>query len=86
MLSLIEFVSLIKYLECVIGMYFIYLVFWVDFVEIICGLKIFDFIFDEIRRFVEEVVDKKGVMIYEFFGFVMFRLICLLINEVFYVF
>jgi 3-hydroxybutyryl-CoA dehydrogenase len=35
--------------------------------------------------FVDEVVEKKGVMIYESPGFVTSRLICLLINEAMHV-
>ncbi|WP_128102517.1 MULTISPECIES: 3-hydroxyacyl-CoA dehydrogenase family protein [Paenibacillus] len=84
-LSLTELASSTKYPERVIGMHFIHPVSRVDLVEIIRGLKTSDSTFDETRRFVEEVVDKKGVMIYESPGFVTSRLICLLINEALHV-
>ncbi|KQY87801.1 MULTISPECIES: 3-hydroxyacyl-CoA dehydrogenase family protein [Paenibacillus] len=84
-LSLTELASSTKYPERVIGMHFIHPVSRVDLVEIIRGLKTSDSTFDETRRFVEEVADKKGVMIYESPGFVTSRLICLLINEALHV-
>jgi len=84
-LSLTELASSTKYPERVIGMHFIHPVSRVDLVEIIRGLKTSDTTFEETRRFVEEVVDKKGVMIYESPGFVTSRLICLLINEALHV-
>ncbi|PZT54484.1 3-hydroxyacyl-CoA dehydrogenase family protein [Paenibacillus silvae] len=84
-LSLTELASSTKYPERVIGMHFIHPVSRVDLVEIIRGLKTSDTTFEETRRFVEEVVDKKGVMIYESPGFVSSRLICLLINEALHV-
>ena len=73
------------YPERVIGMHFIHPVSRVDLVEIVRGLKTSDTTFEETRRFVEEVADKKGVMIYESPGFVTSRLICLLINEAMHV-
>ncbi|MBR2563274.1 MAG: 3-hydroxybutyryl-CoA dehydrogenase [Paenibacillus sp.] len=84
-LSLTELASSTKYPERVIGMHFIHPVSRVDLVEIIRGLKTSDNTFEETRRFVEEVLDKKGVMIYESPGFVTSRLICLLINEALHV-
>lgn len=84
-LSLTELASSTKYPERVIGMHFIHPVSRVDLVEIIRGLKTSDHTFEETRRFVEEVLDKKGVMIYESPGFVTSRLICLLINEALHV-
>ncbi|MDR0266737.1 3-hydroxyacyl-CoA dehydrogenase NAD-binding domain-containing protein [Paenibacillus sp.] len=80
-LSLTELASSTMYPERVIGMHFIHPVSKVDLVEIIRGLKTSDATFAETKRFVEEVVDKKGVMVYESPGFVSSRMICLMINE-----
>lgn len=80
-LSLTEMASSTKYPERVIGMHFIHPVSKVDLVEIIRGLKTSDTTFNETKRFVEEVVQKKGIMVYESPGFVTSRMICLLINE-----
>ena len=84
-LSLTELASSTAYPERVIGMHFIHPVGKVDLVEIIRGLKTSDHTFEETKRFVEEVVSKKGVMIYESPGFVTSRLICLHINEALHV-
>ncbi|GIP25641.1 3-hydroxybutyryl-CoA dehydrogenase [Paenibacillus sp. J23TS9] len=80
-LSLTELASSTMYPERVIGMHFIHPVSKVDLVEIIRGLKTSDTTFSETKRFVEEVVHKKGVMVYESPGFVSSRMICLMINE-----
>ncbi|ANA82080.1 3-hydroxybutyryl-CoA dehydrogenase [Paenibacillus vortex V453] len=80
-LSLTELASSTKYPERVIGMHFIHPVSKVDLVEIIRGLKTSDHTFTETKRFVEEVSDKKGIMVYESPGFVTTRMITLLINE-----
>ncbi|MFC7682066.1 3-hydroxyacyl-CoA dehydrogenase family protein [Paenibacillus sp. GCM10028914] len=80
-LSLTELASSTMYPERVIGLHFIYPVAKVDLVEIIRGLKTSDKTFTETKRFVEEVTDKKGIMVYESPGFVTSRMICLLINE-----
>lgn len=80
-LSLTELASTTMYPERVIGMHFIHPVSKVDLVEIIRGLKTSDNTFTETKRFVEEVVNKKGIMVYESPGFVSSRMICLMINE-----
>ncbi|WP_152398272.1 3-hydroxyacyl-CoA dehydrogenase family protein [Paenibacillus cellulositrophicus] len=80
-LSLTELASTTIYPERVIGLHFIHPVSKVDLVEIIRGLKTSDSTFGETKRFVEEVVDKKGIMVYESPGFVTSRMICLMINE-----
>lgn len=80
-LSLTELASSTKYPERVIGMHFIHPVSKVDLVEIIRGLKTSDDTFTETKRFVEEVSDKKGIMVYESPGFVTTRMITLMINE-----
>lgn len=84
-LSLTELASSTMYPERVIGMHFIYPVAKVDVVEIVRGLKTSDTTFENTRAFVDEVVEKKGVMIYESPGFVTSRLICLFINEAMHV-
>lgn len=84
-LSLTELASTTAYPERVIGMHFIYPVGKVDLVEIVRGLKTSDTTFEETKQFVDEVVEKKGVMIYESPGFVTSRLICLFINEAMHV-
>ncbi|WP_028593574.1 3-hydroxyacyl-CoA dehydrogenase family protein [Paenibacillus assamensis] len=84
-LSLTELASTTKYPSRVIGMHFIYPVSKIDLVEIIRGLKTSEETFSETKRFVEEVVQKKGVMVYESPGFVTTRLICVLINEALHV-
>ncbi|MBY9081692.1 NAD(P)-binding domain-containing protein [Paenibacillus sp. HN-1] len=84
-LSLTELASSTMYPERVIGMHFIYPVAKVDVVEIVRGLKTSDPTFENTKAFVDEVVEKKGVMIYESPGFVTSRLICLFINEAMHV-
>ncbi|MUG65049.1 MULTISPECIES: 3-hydroxyacyl-CoA dehydrogenase family protein [Paenibacillus] len=80
-LSLTELASSTKYPERVIGMHFIHPVSKVDLVEIIRGLKTSDHTFTETKHFVEEITNKKGIMVYESPGFVTTRMITLLINE-----
>ncbi|ASA22881.1 3-hydroxyacyl-CoA dehydrogenase family protein [Paenibacillus donghaensis] len=84
-LSLTELASSTMYPERVIGMHFIYPVAKVDLVEIVRGLKTSDATFEDTKAFVDEIVEKKGVMIYESPGFVTSRLICLFINEALHV-
>ncbi|QWU14593.1 3-hydroxybutyryl-CoA dehydrogenase [Paenibacillus sophorae] len=84
-LSLTELASSTMYPERVIGMHFIYPVAKVDVVEIVRGLKTSDSTFENTKAFVDDVVEKKGVMIYESPGFVTSRLICLFINEAMHV-
>ncbi|MDF9840275.1 MULTISPECIES: 3-hydroxyacyl-CoA dehydrogenase NAD-binding domain-containing protein [unclassified Paenibacillus] len=84
-LSLTELASSTMYPERVIGMHFIHPVGKVDLVEIVRGLKTSDSTFEDTKSFVDEIVEKKGVMIYESPGFVTSRLICLFINEAMHV-
>ncbi|AIQ42359.1 3-hydroxyacyl-CoA dehydrogenase NAD-binding domain-containing protein [Paenibacillus sp. FSL R7-0297] len=84
-LSLTELASSTMYPERVIGMHFIHPVAKVDLVEIVRGLKTSDSTFEDTKTFVDEIVEKKGVMIYESPGFVSSRLICLFINEAMHV-
>lgn len=80
-LSLTELASSTAYPDRVIGMHFIYPVSRIDLVEIIRGLKTSDAVFEHTKAFVENIVDKKGILVYESPGFVTSRIICLLINE-----
>jgi 3-hydroxybutyryl-CoA dehydrogenase len=80
-LSLTELAGASEHPERVIGMHFVYPAFRIDVVEIIRGLQTSDETFDRTRGFVDDVLEKKGVMVYESPGFVTTRLICLLINE-----
>ncbi|KAA9006279.1 3-hydroxybutyryl-CoA dehydrogenase [Paenibacillus spiritus] len=84
-LSLTELASSTMYPERVIGMHFIYPVAKVNVVEIVRGLKTSEETFENTKAFVDDVVEKKGVMIYESPGFVTSRLICLFINEAMHV-
>ncbi|MCM3783970.1 3-hydroxyacyl-CoA dehydrogenase NAD-binding domain-containing protein [Neobacillus mesonae] len=80
-LSLTELASATSNPERVIGLHWIYPVSSIDVVEIIRGLKTSDKTFESTKKFAEEVLEKKGVMVYESPGFVTSRLICLHINE-----
>ncbi len=84
-LSLTELASVTQFPERVIGMHFIYPVFKVDLVEIIRGLKTSEETFIQTKSFVEDVIQKKSVMVFESPGYVTTRLICLFINEALHV-
>jgi 3-hydroxybutyryl-CoA dehydrogenase len=80
-LSLTELAGATRRPERVIGMHFVYPAMRVDVVEIILGLQTSDDTFRKTKDFIENVLYKKGIMVYESPGFVTTRLICLLINE-----
>ncbi|MFB9329624.1 3-hydroxyacyl-CoA dehydrogenase family protein [Paenibacillus aurantiacus] len=84
-LSLTELAGVTAYPERVIGMHFVYPVMKTDLVEIVRGLKTSDETFNQTKEFVEDVIQKKGVMVFESPGFVTTRLICLFINEALHV-
>ncbi|WP_397376215.1 3-hydroxyacyl-CoA dehydrogenase family protein [Paenibacillus sp. sptzw28] len=84
-LSLTELAGVTAYPERVIGMHFVYPVMKTDLVEIVRGLKTSDDTFARTKHFVEEIIRKKGVMVFESPGFVTTRLICLFINEALHV-
>lgn len=84
-LSLTELASETSVPDRVIGLHFIYPVFKIDLVEIVRGLKTSDDTFARTKHFVEVVIQKKGVMVFESPGFVTTRLICLFINEALHV-
>lgn len=80
-LSLTELASETNRPDKVIGLHFLHPVSKVNLVEIIRGLKTSEETFLAIRTLVEEVFQKKSILVYESPGFVTSRLICLLINE-----
>lgn len=80
-LSLTELASETKRPERVIGMHFLHPVSKVDLVELVRGLRTSEDTFQESKTFVEEILQKKSILVYESPGFVTTRLICLLINE-----
>lgn len=80
-LSLTELAGATRHPQRVIGMHFVYPAIRIDVVEIIRGLQTSDETFRATKDFIEQVLAKKGVMVYESPGFVTTRLICLLINE-----
>ncbi|NBI30523.1 3-hydroxyacyl-CoA dehydrogenase family protein [Chengkuizengella marina] len=80
-LSLTELASKTKHPERVIGLHFLHPVAEIDLVEIIRGLRTSEETFLTTLKFVQETIEKKGIMVYESPGFVTSRLICLLINE-----
>lgn len=84
-LSLTELASVTAYPERVIGMHFVYPVMKTNLVEIVRGLKTSEETFQRTKSFVEDVINKKGVMVFESPGFVTTRLICLFINEALHV-
>lgn len=80
-LSLTELASGTKIPERVIGMHFLHPVAKIDLVEIIRGLKTSEETFQVTKEFVEDILNKKSIQVYESPGFVTTRLICTLINE-----
>jgi 3-hydroxybutyryl-CoA dehydrogenase len=80
-LSLTELANEISSPERVIGLHFLHPVSKIDLVEIIRGLKTSEKTFEQTKYFVEETIQKNGIMVYESPGFVTTRLICTLINE-----
>jgi 3-hydroxybutyryl-CoA dehydrogenase len=80
-LSLTELAGVTRHPERVIGMHFVYPAYRIDVVEIIRGLKTSDQTFEQTKQFIEQVLDKKSIMVYESPGYVTTRLICLMINE-----
>ncbi|PZD93575.1 3-hydroxybutyryl-CoA dehydrogenase [Paenibacillus sambharensis] len=84
-LSLTELASHTKSPERVVGMHFIYPAYKIDLVEIVRGLQTSDDTFNSIKHFVEDVINKKSVMVFESPGFITTRLICLFINEALHV-
>ncbi|QAY66121.1 3-hydroxyacyl-CoA dehydrogenase family protein [Paenibacillus protaetiae] len=84
-LSLTEIASATVHPERVIGMHFIYPASKVDLVESVRGLRTSEETYQSIKNFVEEIIHKKNIMVFESPGFVTSRLICLFINEALHV-
>ncbi|WP_274364636.1 3-hydroxyacyl-CoA dehydrogenase family protein [Paenibacillus thermotolerans] len=84
-LSLTELARDTRHPERVIGLHFIHPVTKIDMVEIIRGLQTSDTTFTQTKQFVEDVITKRGILVYESPGFVTTRLICTLINEAMHV-
>jgi 3-hydroxybutyryl-CoA dehydrogenase len=80
-LSLTEIAAENKCPERVIGLHFLFPVAKIDLVEIIRGLKTSDETYQQTRDFVQNTIEKTGILVYESPGFVTTRLICMLINE-----
>lgn len=80
-LSLTELASETSRPDKVIGLHFLHPVSQRDLVEIIRGLRTSEDTFVEIRTFVNEVLRKKSILVYESPGFVTSRIVCLMINE-----
>lgn len=80
-LSVTELAGVARYPGRVIGLHFIHPVSNIDMVEIIRGLQTTDDTFERTKGFVEDVITKKGILVYESPGYVTSRLICTLINE-----
>jgi 3-hydroxybutyryl-CoA dehydrogenase len=84
-LSITELAGATKRPERVIGMHFVYPAFRVDVVEIVRGLQTSDDTYSRTKDFIDTLLAKRSVMVYESPGYVTTRLICLLINEALHV-
>lgn len=80
-LSLTEMAEAIQYPERVIGLHFLFPAGQIDLVEIVRGLKTSDAVYVKTRQFVEHVLNKRSIQVYESPGYVTTRLICIMINE-----
>jgi 3-hydroxybutyryl-CoA dehydrogenase len=80
-LSLSELAAGTSHPERIIGLHFLHPVAKIQLVEIIRGLQTTEETYLNTREFVEQVIQKRGIQVYEAPGFVTTRLICTLINE-----
>jgi 3-hydroxybutyryl-CoA dehydrogenase len=80
-LSLTEIAAVTTHPERIIGMHFLHPVAKINLVEIVRGLKTSDKTFEQTRTFVDEMIQKKSIKVYESPGYITTRLICTLINE-----
>ncbi|WP_284641038.1 3-hydroxyacyl-CoA dehydrogenase family protein [Paenibacillus silviterrae] len=80
-LSLTELGNGLRHPERTIGLHFLYPAGKINLVEIVRGLRTSDDAFVRVRRFVQELLDKTSVQVYESPGYVTTRLICVFINE-----
>lgn len=80
-LSLSEIASATNRADRTIGLHFLHPLGEIDLVEIVRGVRTSEKTFQEAKRFVSDVIELKGILVYESPGFVSTRLICVLINE-----
>lgn len=80
-LSVTEIAAVITNPERMIGLHFLHPVAKIDLVEIIRAMKTSDDTFEQTRRFVDDLIQKKSIKVTESPGYITTRLICTLINE-----
>ncbi|MBP1994778.1 3-hydroxyacyl-CoA dehydrogenase family protein [Paenibacillus eucommiae] len=80
-LSLTEIAAVTTSPERIIGMHFLHPVAKIHLVEVVRGMKTSDATFEATRRFVDDIIQKKSIKVYESPGYITSRLICTLINE-----
>jgi 3-hydroxybutyryl-CoA dehydrogenase len=80
-LSLTELAGVLRDPERSIGLHFLYPAWKVNLAEIVRGLRTSDDTFNRMKIFVEEILDKKSIQVYESPGYVTTRMICVFINE-----
>jgi 3-hydroxybutyryl-CoA dehydrogenase len=84
-LSLTEIAGATRHPDRVIGMHFVYPVEKSGLVEIVRALKTSEQTFKRTKTFIENVIEKQSVMVYESPGFVTTRLFSLMVNEALHV-
>jgi 3-hydroxybutyryl-CoA dehydrogenase len=84
-ISLTEIASATLHPERVIGLHFLFPAGQINLVEIVRGLKTSDAVYINTKHFVERVLDKRSIQVYESPGYVTTRLICIMINEAIHV-
>ncbi|MBD0380539.1 3-hydroxyacyl-CoA dehydrogenase family protein [Paenibacillus sedimenti] len=80
-LSVTEIAAVTTNPERIIGLHFLHPVAKIDLVEIIRAMKTTDETYEQTRKFVDELIQKKSIKVNESPGFITTRLICTLINE-----
>lgn len=80
-LSLTSLASRLLHPDRTIGMHFLHPAGQIPMVELVRGMNTSEETFSRMKRFAEQVLDKKSVQVYESPGYVTTRLICVLINE-----
>lgn len=80
-LSLTEIAAVSTTPERIIGLHFLHPVAKVDVIEIIRGLKTSDETFGRTRQFIDQILQKQSIQVYESPGYITTRLMTTLINE-----
>ncbi|UJF36146.1 3-hydroxyacyl-CoA dehydrogenase family protein [Paenibacillus hexagrammi] len=80
-LSVTEIAAVTTNPERVIGMHFLHPVAKIHLVEIIRAMKTSDETYERTRDFVDQLIQKKSIKVFESPGYITTRLICTLINE-----